>query len=153
MYYTIPSCRSSMWKTQYTSTASIGITRLLMITRTSLTVKSARQKFWQFACLARSGVCKHNAKKARDQQWEREKELLVPNSLGRVIKHLLTIWSPLFCSEDEGETSKTAANLWRSEHPSKFTPKSHCAMLKIQKTNKQKSYFSDSTGLSYHGKC
>lgn len=35
-----------------------------MITRTSLTVKSVRQKFWQFAGLARSGVGKHNAKRS-----------------------------------------------------------------------------------------
>lgn len=151
MYYTIPSCRSSVWKTQYTSTASIGITRLLMITRTSLTVKCARQKFWQFAGLARSGVCKHNAIKSKRSAM-RERGVVGAQQSGEGykapannLKSIILQWGWRGNIQDSCQSMKEGTS--QQIHP-------QVTLCDAQNTkNKQKSYFSDSTGLSYHGEC
>lgn len=47
---------------------------------------------------------------------------------------------------------KTAPNNPRSGHPSKFTPRSNCAMLRDIARN-PRATISDATGLSDHVKC
>lgn len=137
-----PKCRSTLWKTRYTLSASIGNKRVHKLISCIWLSWARCEHLHKSRSFDWSGTCRCALTKCHRGK--------IPINLRKVIRPFLNNLKSIILQGERlftsGEHSKLLPVLLRVDVPSKFSPSS-------KKQQQSQCYMPDCTGLSEHVKC